>query len=108
MMVRKLTQDLVDLIIADKEHQKRYGFQNSHTLLGYNRAMLMIEEHGPEVIREALESEAKVNEGEEICQWCGADEERAIMHVVDNYDGSSSAYLCGDACLNDFMEEYTA
>jgi hypothetical protein len=52
-------------------------------------------------------SESIVPIEEEPCQWCGANEERAIMHVVDNYDGSKSAYLCSDNCLKDFMEEYS-
>ena len=56
-MVRKLTTDLTDLIKSDKEHQRKYGFENSHTILGYNRAILMVEEFGPELISEAMVSE---------------------------------------------------
>ena len=86
-MVRKLTRDLADLIRSDKEHQKKYGFENRHTILGYNRAILMIEEHGPELLSEALVSEASILSLVEKREETPPQVEEALKEIddIENY-----------------------
>lgn len=52
--VEEAVKALIKCILQDKNHQIEFASISSRTKKGYNRSMLMIKEHGPDIIKSIL------------------------------------------------------
>jgi len=80
--IEEAVSELVETIKQYKQHQIKYSCISSRTKLGYNRAILMIEQFGPEILESLLKSEDK----DTSCPTCRDSIERfELINYPDTY-----------------------
>mgnify|MGYP001822680368 CR=1 FL=1 len=87
--INKAVENLKQLIIDEKEHQKKYGGTSRAIVCAYNRSALMIEQFAPEILKSLLQSDNEtLYTRKQLQEACKAEYERGLQDakVVESYE----------------------